>query len=55
MLCGMMWGACWGDNFGVYPGLKDVSPCGSTLVGGTGYTSGVASGLLTLLVGVGAF
>ena len=48
MLYVMMWGTCWGDHIGDCPGIKYISPCGSTIGGGAGDTYGVSSGVSTL-------
>ena len=45
---GMMWVARCGFRLGDYPGWKDMSPCGTTLGGGAGKSSGVASGVFTI-------
>ena len=50
---GMMSGACWCGHLVVHPGLKDMLPFRSTLGGGTGANSGVASGVSNLRDGVG--
>ena len=51
MTCGLHWGG------GLYarPVWSDMTPGGSTLEGGTGAASGVASEVYTLGSGVGAF
>ena len=48
IMCGTFWDGC----LGTLPGWIVISPCGSTLGGGSGATSGVVSRVFTLGGGV---
>ena len=52
MSSGIMYGMRWGGRLGALPGWNAMSPCGSTLRGGTGDTSDVVSWVFTLGGGV---
>ena len=52
MSSGIMSGTHWGGRLGARPGWNSMSPCGSTLGGGTRAASSVVSEVCTLRGGV---